>query len=637
MSGRPRPEVADGDAKAEWGRYARPGDIRGSRFHDCLGLVVFAALLAVSIALLAVGIARGRPWVLTHSWDETGNFCGVDNTALADEVANLGGFALRDYGDRPFLFFGAGRAVLGLGDGDPRLEPPGQRQYCVRACPTAEALGAAPQELYVLAFADACDNASRICPPWLTAAQREENARPGGLCVCPYPTYPLFGRCVPLVDEQAIGAELVGNVTAILRSLKNILFALPGLGQGLTATVDLAPTVALWVVLSFVIGVVWTLLLRCVAPAIVYLIAVLVPVVIAVLGIWLWFYGEHSFFFRDEGDSHRICAGICFAIAVVIAAIVLFLWSRLKAAVAIIGMAGRALWGNLTALAAPLISLVLLAVFWALSLTSAVFNYAAADFTIGNRTSVFVGLEEDTPFLTMSLDHDLEYVLIYILVYLIFISVHVYFTNFYAQSSAIVEWYFQGASSGPCNCRCLYGFLLAFTKGLGTIALCALIMTPLYILILICEYLDRKAQQESDTIPCFVQFLIKCMKCCLWCFERVLRYLNKALLTFSLIYNTNWWASAKLTIDVLLKDTIMVAIMNGITTFIVFLSKVVVAGLETFGFFITINYGKETAGWIMPAFIVFFLSYVVASFVLSMLTNVIDIVFVCFVADLVLT
>jgi predicted membrane protein len=116
-----------------------------------------------------------------------------------------------------------------------------------------------------------------------------------------------------------------------------------------------------------------------------------------------------------------------------------------------------------------------------------------------------------------------------------------------------------------------------------------------------------------------------------------MRYLNKALLTFSQIYNVGWWKSAKLTVSVLMSDVLMVAIMTGITNFVIFLSKLVVASIATLGFIAHIRSGEETSGWIIPAFIVFFLSYIVAAFLLGMFTNIIDIIFVCYQSDLDLT
>jgi hypothetical protein len=484
------------------------------------------------------------------------------------------------------------------------------------------------------AFRDSCNDSIRICPSYFTEQEVEEQSVPGGACICPYPTFPLFGRCVPDLDKSVLSDALSENVTKVVDALKDVLFSFPAVGQGITATIELAPIVGMWAAASLIIGFLWIALLRCAAPLIVYLSVILVPIVVVLIGIGLWLYGENAFLFQDHENSNRICAIVCFGIAFILVVIIIFLWSRLKAAVQIVRIAARALGSNLTSLAAPFLSLLILAVFWGIVITSCAFNYSAAKFAIVEKS---VGDDEGAqtrPYLSFEFDRNLQYVLVFHVVYLLFISVHVYFTNYSAQSSAIVDWYFLEDKGSRCNCRCLYGFRLALTKGLGPIALSSLVMTPIYVLILICEYLDQKSKMQPDAIPALVKFLIKCMKCCLYCFEKFMRYLNKVLLTVSQIYNTSWWRSAKITIDVLLSDAVMTAVMTGVTTFVIFLSKVVVAGLATIGFICYLTYiGDETAGWVFPAFIVFFLGFIVAAFILGMFTNFIDIIFVCYQAD----
>lgn len=38
--------------------------------------------MVVVIVIMAVAIPNGRPFLITRPWDDSGNFCGVDNTNL---------------------------------------------------------------------------------------------------------------------------------------------------------------------------------------------------------------------------------------------------------------------------------------------------------------------------------------------------------------------------------------------------------------------------------------------------------------------------------------------------------------------------------------------------------------------------
>jgi hypothetical protein len=626
-SGYPIPDPKDPDkTKDKWGDYTRPGDIRHSKCHDCIGFFLFMGFFAVMIAILILGLMKGHPSLLVKSWDDTGNFCGFDNgqhdPSEVSNWTNATNFQLRDLEEHPYVFFDANISDILANKG---------RQICVTKCPVSPnpTDAATTSNMLLLAMTDNCSNSDRICPAWIT---EDEERKAGGACRCPYPTTEFLNRCVP-DDFKSVAASLTHEMLTVLEVLKQALYAIPGVGQRINAVIKLAPTIGIFAVISIVVSFLWVLLLRCMAPVIVYLVVLLVPALFVALGVWVWFHGTHSFIFQiDHGSdkSHKIVAGVCWAIAAVLVLILIFLCDKLKAAVAVIRISARAIGANWTIMFAPLISVLLLVIFWGVLAVSSLWNYSAASLTLKwNEHRKHVMLSYD-------IDKNLQHLLIFNLVYAIFIAAHIYFTNYYAQSAAIVDWYFmpEDEKGSSCNCRCLRGFGLALFKALGTITISALIMTPLYILIVICEYLDAKSKQDPDSISLLIKCLIKCMKCCLYCFEKFLRYLNKCLLTFAQIFNTHWCRSVKLTFDVLLSDVVMTLLMNGITAFIIILSKLVVAALTTLGFIIYVKHadGAESS-WAIPAFFVFFLSFLASSFIIGIFTNVIDIIFVCYLSD----
>jgi len=291
-----------------------------------------------------------------------------------------------------------------------------------------------------------------------------------------------------------------------------------------------------------------------------------------------------------------------------------------------IKISSKALGANWIILFTPIVSMIIAILIWAAVLVSTVYLYTTADFEI--RTSEKTGLDR----IEFVQDKVLRYFIIYNLVFLIYISVHIYFTNFYAQSSTIVNWYFSGQEAIGCGCTCWRGFLNAFTKSLGTITVSSLIMTPLYIFILFMEYLDEKAHKESPSE--LLKCIIKCFKCCLICFTKIINYLNKTLLTAQQIFNRNWWKSSQVIIDVVASDVVMTTLLNGVTFFIIFLSKIVVSGVCAFLFCIWVDKTESgTVGYLISAFAVFFIAFIVSSFILSAYSSVIDIVFICFQSE----
>lgn len=608
MSGIPHPTGNIEKDEANWGEYRYPGDVHNSKCHDFLCCIVWVLLFVVLIVLCILGVCAGRPWAMYRSWDTTGNYCGIDNEDLKGTITNLRyykDFELRDFTDQPLLFFGFPKEGFQL-----------DRQICVAECPGDE-------YSFAEAIENSCDDSKRICPSYLTEKEKEEQRKKkDGLCVCPYPSKPIFNRCIPVLSSDVAGS-LKGNFTNLVDSIEGIIGVIPGFGQAVTSVSDLWAPILIASILSLVVAFIWICFLRCLPGCIVYTSVILVPILVAVLGFWLFMYGNQAFEFNND-QYNKYMAYAVWAVAAILLVIIIFLFKKLKQAVQIIKISARALGSNISILFTPIISLFIAVIFLGIIVISCVFNYSSGDFVITDK--------EGQPYLAIEFSKTTQYLLIYNLIYGIFICVFIYFLHYFAISSSLVQWYFSD-HKGHC-CSWLYGYILGMSKYIGTITASAAIMTPIYLFIIFMEYLEQKTRLDDSKIGCFIRFLIKCCKCCLICFEKIMKYLNKALLTVSQIYNRSWVKSAQITLDIVLSDLIMTALINGVSTFILFLSKIIVSGVTTLCFFIYIKYqGKDQNGWIFPSAIVFILSYLISSFLINMYDSVIDIIFICFQAD----
>ena len=608
MSGIPLHRGDPKEDKKYWGNYRRPGDVHNSACHTCCCSVVFIAIVGAMLAILVMGLSKGRPWALIKAWDDTGNYCGYNNTKLRDVVVGIesSDFVLRDYTDFPYLFLSPQGVVDNV-------------QFCVATCPGDK------DGDYETALGDSCPDEKRLCPPYLTEKEQAQERKKGGKCVCPYPTTQIMNRCIPRLDGN-VAQSISGNVTELFNALKGIIYAIPGLGESVMSCAEYWREIFIFSVCSLAVAFVWIFLLRCMAACIVYIVVILVPLLIAALGFGFFKYGKDVFGFGNE-KTNKYIAYALWVIAALILLIIIFLWGKLRTAVQVIKISARALGSNFSALFSPVVAIIFGLIFWGAVIVSTVYTYTGADFHIVKQ--------EDGDIMKLDLNSKLQYLLIYNLIFFVYISVHIYFTNYYAQSSAFVDWYFGCKSKMCCcNCRCLYGFWLAWTKGLGLITVTSLIMTPLYLFIIFMEYLDKKAKADQTSIGILWKVLIKCLKCCLWCFEKIMKYLNKVLLTMSQIYNKGWCKSAQLTMNVLLKDMLMVLIMNGVSTFVLFLSKLVCGTLMAVGFFLYLKFGlKDTSSWWLPVLCVFILSYIISGFLINMFDSIIDIIFVCYQSD----
>lgn len=582
---------------SDWGKYRYPGDIRKSGCHDIFGVILWFLLFIGFIVILGFGANKGRIWVFYKSWDTQGLYCGFDNRKLVDEVNNAS-FVPYDYTNYPYLFFGAGADFK-------------KKQMCVKECPTSGKLTQAVEADTGSTFdiTKCTDSTKILCPPGVDSSTLNYP----NMCSCSYTTKLLMNRCIPDVNEELteVSKTFAGSIDTIIQEI-------PGFASALSSIQSNWVPILVLSICSIIISLLWIMLLRCCTKPLVYIIVIAVPILIIAIGCWFFFEGANAIRYGDDKDS-KIVAYVLWAVAALLIVIILFLLKKLKKAIEIMKIASKALGHNLTIFFTPIIAILFEIVFWIIFIFSSLLNYSAGKFTLNDDSK-----------LVIQSDKTFQYLLIYNLIYMVFISVFVYFTSYYGVSGSVVQWYFQQSSAAKC--RCAVSYFIGWTKALGTIAITALIMTPLYLFMILMEYIDYKTKKEQEK-SCIWKFILKCMKCCLACFERLMRYLNKSLLTISQVYNIGFCRSASKVFDVVLSDIAMTVLLNGISFFIVFLSKVIVSALCAWFAFLWIRYTTNAAGWFLPATIVFILSYLVSTFILNMFDSVIDIIFVCYMSD----
>ena len=590
------------EPEKEWGKYQRPGDIKNMKCHDCFCCLVFLIFFAGMIAILALGIIQGKLWSLYNSWDTQGQYCGIDNNQF-EGIKGSENFTFQNLKDYPYLFFDA-------------LNP--QYQICVKSCPQENAI----TDVFLAEMNPLLqEDLAKLSEDDYIASYYVNGSQ-----VYQYKSKPVFNRCIPDIDTT-----LIANATEFVEGFNQMVNSIPSLATALSSVYNLWWKILVCALGSILVSFVWIFLLRCLTGCIVYLVVFLVPVLLVGIGVWLFLNGDVASTLQTIKETESLSAGqitafVLWAIALIIILIIIFLFKKLKQAVQMIKISAKALGSNCVVVFIPILSMIIALVFWALIIVSSVYTYTSSDF------EVIYDEERQVDRIEFQSDKVMQYLLIYNFVYLIFISVHVYFTNYYVMSATIVNWYYSGQDGIGCGCTCFRGFFLAFTKSLGTITVSSILMTPLYIFILFMEYLDYKSrvQDASALIKC----VIKCFKCCLICFTKIINYLNKTLLTIQQIFNKNWWKSAGIVTDVIVSDIVMTSLLNGVSFFILFLSKIFVSGITTLLFCLWVyEQDQDVAGFILSGFIVFFLSYICATFLLSAYSNVIDVVFVCYQSE----
>uniref|UniRef100_A0A8C5LPP0 Choline transporter-like protein n=1 Tax=Leptobrachium leishanense TaxID=445787 RepID=A0A8C5LPP0_9ANUR len=109
----------------------------------------------------------------------------------------------------------------------------------------------------------------------------------------------------------------------------------------------------------------------------------------------------------------------------------------------------------------------------------------------------------------------------------------------------------------------------------GSLAFGSLILAIVQLIRILLEYLDHKLKGADNK---FARFLLCCLKCCFWCLEKFIKFLNRNAYIMIAIYGTNFCTSARNAFFLLMRNIIRVAVLDKVTDFLLFLGKLLVVG-----------------------------------------------------------
>ncbi|KAM4724899.1 choline transporter-like protein 4 [Anableps anableps] len=184
-------------------------------------------------------------------------------------------------------------------------------------------------------------------------------------------------------------------------------------------------------------------------------------------------------------------------------------------------------------------------------------------------------------------------------------------------------------------------FMRALRYHVGSLAFGALILTLIQIVRIILEYIDHKTRSAQNACA---RFLLCCLKCCFWCLEKFIKFLNRNAYIMIAIYGKNFCVSAKNAFSLLMRNIIRVVVLDKVTDILLFFGKLlVVGGVGVLSFFFFSGriqlpgntFHSETLNYYwMPIITVVFGSYLIAHGFFSVYNMCVDTLFLCFLEDL---
>ncbi|XP_029939051.1 choline transporter-like protein 5-B isoform X4 [Salarias fasciatus] len=654
------------------------GPVQNRSCTDVVCCVIFVIVILGYIALGTVAWIHGDPRKVVYPTDSHGQFCGQQNTPNANKAI--------------LFYFNmlkcANPAVL------INLQCP-TTQLCVSKCPDrfATLLDARNTKNWEY-YKQFCKPDFKIGSKSIGEVIRDED--------CPsmiVPSRPFLQRCFPdfirrdgilTVANQTIfkdGDNNKRSVNDLKDAAKSITSLLNAKEVGMKIFEDYANSwiwILIGLVITMVISLLFILLLRYTAGVLLWL--VIFGVITAVgYGIWhcYWEYshlsgkpgsnvtisdiGFHTDFnvYLQHSQTWLIFMISLSVIEAVIVIILIFLRSRLRIAIALLKEGSKAISYIMSTLFYPVITFFLLAIciaYWAITAVflassgSAVYKVTPADdkcmyanitcnpqtFGRTNVTKVCPGSQCMFAFYGgESVYH--RYILV---LHLCNLFVFLWLLNFtialgqctLAGAFASYYWALKKPSDIPA-CPLYSSFSRAIRYHTGSLAFGSLILAVVQMVRIVLEYLDHKLKGSQNGCA---RFLLCCLKCCFWCLEHFIKFLNRNAYIMIAIYGKNFCTSSKDAFFLLMRNVVRVAVLDKVTDFLLFLGKLLISGsvgvLAFFFFSRKIPIFQEEVPslnyyWV-PILTVIFGSYMIAHGFFNVYAMCVDTLFLCFLWDL---
>ncbi|XP_074470528.1 choline transporter-like protein 4 [Sebastes fasciatus] len=660
--------------------------------RGCTDIICCILFMAVILGYIAVGVLAwlfGDPRHVLYPRNSTGWFCGIG--------PNEG---------RPNLFYfdllKCATSVNIMASSLNGFQCP-TTQVCVENCPTQ--FGAVGILDYRPNVKPADVFNQSLCVPSIDLANTPLSVKEiVDKELCPFfyiPTISALGRCFPDITALERIPEAFTNIPGLPSSVNDTVDQIKnGTGDilngfsareiGVRIFEDFAsswPWILLGLVIAMVVSMLFLLLLRFTAPVMVWVLIVGI-LVAGAYGIWHC-YWEYDNFKRASASISDIGfttnfkvylevqeTWLAFLIIIsVVEAIILltliFLRTRILIAIALIQESSKAISHMMSSLLYPLVTFVLILVcvaYWgatALYLATSggpVYKVVALNSTLNDcktingtvdcdpqnfnssdysgcpsASCIFIKYNDEGVF-----QRNLFNLQIYNVVAFLWCVNFVIALGQCTLAGAFASYYW--AFTKPDDIP-TFPLSASFTRSLryhvGSLAFGALILTLVQIARMILEYIDHKTRAAQN--PC-ARFILCCMKCCLWCLEKFIKFLNRNAYIMIAIYGKNFCVSAKNAFKLLMRNVVRVVVLDKVTDLLLFFGKLlVVAGVGVLSFFFFSGrillpgntFRTETLNYYwMPIITVVFGSYLIAHGFFSVYNMCVDTLFLCFLEDL---
>jgi len=490
-----------------------------------------------------------------------------------------------------------------------------------------------------------------------TYGNMRKGANPVSTSVANYPSfYPTiynseayYQRCVPTI----------GNTTTYLKSY---LEAIPEVMQvtqfffrGISEIASSWRVILICVFIALIFSFVYVQLMRIFVKPLIY--GSILFVLFAILGLGWFLYEQSKEMDKlqknqpEQGKEKYIkfyeyLAYIVWGLTALYVLLVIWFWSRINEAAAMIQIAGRIITSSPFMLSVPVVISLMIALVLAWSIAVAVYIYTADDYTAG-FTLVGVNITAEalqnqvnaTIGTNFPQDENTKRNLIaYVLFGYLWSAGLLQAIGFTVLAFCSVFWYYSSQVNaektvpGGSIFKATKWTLLYHT---GTLAFGSFMIATVQFIRIWIKYMAYQAEKVSGNTNAF-RFFVCVADCIICCFEKLLKVISKNAYIMMCITSESFCWAAKDAFNIILDNAATLVILNIIEEIVIGLGKfITVVGTVILGFAMMHNesLAPNTTTRILPLLVIAFMSYFISSGFFSIYTICIDTTFICYHQD----
>lgn len=215
--------------------------------------------------------------------------------------------------------------------------------------------------------------------------------------------------------------------------------------------------------------------------------------------------------------------------------------------------------------------------------------------------------------------------------------------GYVALAGAVGHYYwYRGDPALMPKAPILRGMWNAARYHLGSIALGSFILAVIQFVRILLEYIDRKTKRLSDSNP-LLKWCMCCVKCCMWCLEKVVKFINRNAYIIMAVKGTSYCTSAGRAVGLILSNALRLVAVTVVGDSLVFLGKLcVVGGCGVVAFFLADsalysdpvnNPDTFLSSPVAPIVLTVIVAYVCASVFFQVYEMAVDTILLCFCED----